>query len=308
MDRNEKRGPRLLIWLMTASLVATGVLFRNLSAEGAEGSGISAVAARPDPGEAVQRTFSGPRRTGAGPGTRGASVPVAAGAYVLPGDTYETVVARLAPRAATDSSALLVLYDAAAACAQAPLPGWRGRVSSDPRARIFLDWKERFCRGRVTTVERGVYEASRLAGMIARHPDWSTFDEDHAVPYEIVLDSPNLEDADLISGLLEADAEPWPFAMDLVEGTAYEKKAHVYQHIALEDLRCGETGECGPDGPRTAWLCAINLNAVCKAGQSVADMWRDEFSPDELNIIGEIEQRIVDERLRRQAGLAGHDR
>jgi hypothetical protein len=305
MDEGSK--PRWLIGLVTASFLAMAILFQTLSADATDVA-LSPLAARASSRHATQAN-----ERLAGLTTR--DIPAAIASrdatpepYLLAGDDYDALVERLVPRLAIDANALLILNEAASACASAVPPGWRDRPGLKPRVRTYLVWKERFCHGRITEEERNAYSAKYIATALDRAREVGVNEsEDHldaSVAYDLVFHSRHFDEIGMVSAMVEMGGDPWSFGSDLVAGTPLEANLAEYQKVAIEDILCSMTGGCGPDGMRTANLCLTNLKVVCAPGQSAADMWSEQFSPKEVDIILAIEQRIRDERARRAAVMA----
>jgi hypothetical protein len=119
---------------------------------------------------------------------------------------------------------------------------------------------------------------------------------------EVYSDSPPA----MAAGLLTVpNYVNWPLGAEDVDGTPYVAKLPRYQQVALEGIQCSQVGGCGPNDLVTMWLCLMTPYSACSSTTSADDMWADEFSPDEIAIIARIQQRILDERVRRAEAQAG---
>jgi hypothetical protein len=223
-----------------------------------------------------------------------------AGPYLLPGDDFAAIEHRLADRAAYDPRALDVMYYATLVCNRPVNPEWR-TISKTQKARVFSAWKNSFCHGRTTSEEATAYQAIMLKTLVQARDDrvidggptnTKLMDFEH----EVYSDFPPL----MAAGLLDIpDYLDWPLGVEDVRSTPYAAKLPRYQQVALQGIQCSQVSGCGPGDLMTMWLCLTTPGAACSSTTSADDMWSDEFSTDEIVIISRIQQRILDERARR---------
>lgn len=239
----------------------------------------------------------------------GRKPPAAMQPLLGPGDdrTVEVLFARLAPLSGEgDVAAALLMRQAAAVCRHAVEPGWQSRTSN-PRAMAYAAWKASFCTRTVSQAELdSISQQGRLA-FDRRHPGWAaTGPRSVDEVFDAVTSSDDVEITDMASVLLPRDAtDHWDLGRDLVQGSAYEADLHKYQHVALDDMQCATTGGCEPGGMRSAMICLMSDGYACAPGQGAYDMWNEQLSPAEIDIVLGIEQRIRDERHRRAATPPG---
>jgi hypothetical protein len=305
MDRIGRIAARMPIWVAVAILLGTGVLFRVAGGQGRSvappvGDAVHSQVAGTTP-SATTATFHA-RRNGRSVSPENEAVTP----YLLPGDDYAAVTARLAPLVDSDDVALFLMSEAVTVCARPLSPDWRDRARN-PKGRAFLAWKESFCNGHLAATDASdSYHRMRMSRLVLRHANWKE-DDDRGVEanFDAVLESESVDDMVIASTMLTVSGNnDWNFGNDLVQGTAQASRLPRYQQVAIDDLQCARTGGCGPNGLRTAMFCLMNPVSPCHPGQSVYDTWNDEFTPAELDIILAIKQRILDERSRRQSARA----
>lgn len=305
-QRSRGRPGRGTIWLTTLILLGLAVVFGVVGWHAGR------------PGTAT--TFVSTARAGRTGGTQesppanaprlldrrdAASGGLASEPLLRPGDDrdYATLAARLGSLAGKDNvAATLLMRDASAACRHPPEPGWRVRVVK-PRAVAYTTWREGFCNRSVSAAEQDAIGERGKAAFDRRHPEWpSTGPGSSTQVLDAVLSSDDVEVMDMAYSFVRwGGANAWDVGGDLVQGSPYEANLRKYQGVALQDMACAETGGCGPGGLRSATVCLMSDGYDCAPGQGAYDVWNDRFSPEEVDIILGIEQRILDERVRRAA-------
>lgn len=307
MNRTGSTWSPMPIRAALAILLGTAVLFRVAGGEGRSHVAPAAsvvhlpligTAIRPL-GTSLLATTTISRAPAAGwdiPATGGADT------YLLPGDDYAAVAARLAPRVESDEAALILMSQAVAICGRPVPPDWRDRARN-PRSRAFLEWKESFCNGHVApAADLAAYYRMRISRFAIDHADLmeENADPGNAWIFDVVMDSDSLEDMQRAADMLDVPGpDQWDLGRDLVQGTPQASRLRRYQAVAVDDLQCARTGGCGPNGFRAVMFCMVNRDSPCHPGQSVYDTWNEEFTPAEIDTILAIKQRILDERSRR---------
>jgi hypothetical protein len=298
------RPRRGMIWLTTGALLGLAVVFGLMGSHSshpapsmtfASPSGAGRLAERLPPTRRLLDKWEGSKALG---GTR--SEPL-----LRPGDDrdYATLSARLAPLAGKDNIvATLLMREALAACRHPLDPGWRIRMTK-PRAIAYATWKEGFCNRAVSEAEQDAIDKQGREAFVRRHPEWQTAGPQSTDEVlDAVLSSDDVEVMDMASIFLRwSGPNRWGVGKDLVEGAAYQEDLHKYQRVAIQDMQCAETGGCGSGGMRSAMICLMSDGLECSPGQGAYDMWNDQLSPQEIDVVLAIEQRILDERARRIA-------
>jgi len=304
--RSGVRPGRGTIWLTVGMLLALAVVFGVMgghfaptgpSNASAPVAGSARVEAPRPEAPATGRRLEDKRIGGRTSGGTGPE------SLLRPGDDrdYDSLSARLAPLAGKDNAvATLLLREAAAACSHPPEPGWRNRVVK-PQGVAYRTWEEGFCSRTVSEAELNAIGQEGKESFNRRHPQWQkTGPQSTGEVLDAVVSSDDVEVVDMALALLPRDGtNPWDVGKDLVQGTTYEADLHKYQRVALEDMQCAATGGCGPGGMRSAMACLTSDGFECAPGQGAYDMWNEQLSPQEIDIVLGIEQRIVDERTRR---------
>lgn len=296
---------RSLPWLIALCLIGLAVLFRlagQAIADPVRGAAAPVVDSRHVGGETKRPIHpTQPQPTPSWASRRASSARLNPDGYLLPGDDFSAIERRLADRVTFDERALFVMYRAAGLCSSPVRPDWRKKVKTESNA-TFLAWKESFCHGRTTADESHAYREMTLESFVERHDDWGDKGDGNGMRpvFDAVLDSDSPEDSALAVDLVDVPGlDTWALGREDVEGTTHVAKLPRYQQVALQGIQCSELGGCGPNDLMTLWLCVMPPTVGCRAGASVDDMWANEFAPDEIAIIGRIQQRILDERSRR---------
>jgi hypothetical protein len=304
-QRSGVRPGRGMIWLTMGVLLGLAVLFGAVGGH-AERSGPSKVSAprsarveapKPEDPATARRVMD--RRIGGRASARTGREP-----QLRPGDDrdYDTLFARLGPLAGKDNvAATLLMREAVAVCRHPLEPGWQSRVV-EPRAVAFSNWKEGFCSRAVSEAEQDAIGEQGKDVFVRRHPEWhNTGPRSTDEVLDAVASSDDVEVVDMALAQLPRDGKNrWAMGRDLVQGSAYEADLPKYQRVALEDMECAATGGCGPGGMRSAMVCLTSDGFECAPGQGAYDMWNEQLSPREIDIVLAIEQRILDERARLQ--------
>ncbi len=299
--RSGVRPGRGTVWLTTGVLLGLAVVFGVMGGH-SDRSGPSRASA-PTPGS--DRALASARQLADRRIGRRASGGTDPEPLLRPGDDrdYDTLSARLGPLAGKDNvAATLLMREAAAACRHPLEPGWRIRVVK-PRAVAYSTWKEGFCSRAVSEAEQDAIGEQGRDAFVRRHPEWQqTGPQSTDEVLDAVLSSDDVEVMGMALALFPRDGtNRWDVGKDLVQGSAYEADLHKYQRVAIEDMQCADTGGCGPGGMRSAMVCLTSDGFECTPGQGAYDMWNDQLSPQEIDIVLAIEQRILDERVRRAA-------
>jgi hypothetical protein len=221
----------------------------------------------------------------------------------LPGDTMESMKARLEPLLPDDRDALVVLRGASLPCAR--FSDWTAtpNVPVSASAAYIKSYLQRFCGA--TDARSDVDRYNRLLSRpgspeaVARLEAESMRTNSTAGAVEVAVESNKpwlLERA--ASSIQYFVDEPWNAGVALTSGTPLQPRLRELQAVAIRSVSCDYSDQCGPDGIVTMGWC-VNAQA-CAPDADMDVVWSKMYTPDEMEVIAGIRDQLLKARGNRR--------